>query len=374
MSSSFPPPPVPLQCGAGAGAGVKGIRMKRTGIVRDEAFLGHRAWSGHPESPKRLEVLYSMMDETGPAGLVPVSPPRAKRSDLARVHTPEYIDTIADTEGRAFTPLDPDTAASSGSYDAALRAAGGVCEAIAMVASGKLDNAFAAVRPPGHHAEKGRAKGFCLFNNVAIGARYAQDVLGLARILVVDWDLHHGNGTQHCFERDPSVLYFSVHQYPYYPGTGGPTETGKDDGKGFTVNVPLAAGHGDGEYMGIFERVLKPVALEFNPHLILVSAGFDSHRDDPLGGMRVTEEGFGGMARCVLDVAEECCGGKVVMTLEGGYNLRGLRNSVKEVLDTLSGHSEPDPERILSRGSRDLLDRAVGEVSRIHGKYWKSLA
>ena len=200
---------------------------------------------------------------------------------------------------------------------------------------------YALVRPPDTMPKGTRPAGFCLYNNVAIAAHYARNKLGLARILVVDWDLHHGNGTQHCFEDDPSVLFFSTHQAFTYPHSGSLREIGKGRGKGYTVNIPLLPGFGDGDYLVLFERLLKPIALEFEPDLILVSAGFDIHFNDPLGGMKVTPSGFAGMTRVLLDIAAQCCRGKLVMTLEGGYNLEALRDSVREVLKEM-GRSADD--------------------------------
>jgi acetoin utilization deacetylase AcuC-like enzyme len=348
--------------------------MRKTGIVKDNRYMNHQAGPFHPESPQRLEVIYAMLEESDMAGRFQEVPVRqAEREELLWIHSPEYIDRVAATEGKAFSYLDPDTATSPRSYEAALLASGGLCQAISMVITGKLDNGFALVRPPGHHAERSCAKGFCLFNNVAIGARYAQEFHHIKRILVVDWDLHHGNGTQHSFEEDPSILYFSTHQYPYYPGTGAFEQAGRGQGEGFTVNVPLSIGHGDGEYVGIFERILKPIALEFDPELILISAGFDIYEDDPLGGMYVTTNGFAGLTRSILNIGKECCDGKVVMTLEGGYNLEGLRSSVKVVLQELAGLSETDIDAILSKADQEMLDNAVKQVFRVHGRFWKNL-
>ena len=348
--------------------------MKKTGIVKDERYMNHRPGFGHPESHKRLEVIYAMLEEPDMAeGYIEVPVRRASEEELLLIHSPEYVGFVASTEGQEYRSLDPDTTTSAGSYEAALLAAGGLCEAISMVVSGELDNAFALVRPPGHHAERGRGMGFCLFNNVAVGAKYAQKYHHVKRILVVDWDLHHGNGTQHSFEDDCTVLYFSTHQYPYYPGTGAYDQKGRNKGEGYTVNVPLSTGYGDGEYLGIFEGILKPVALEFDPELILVSAGFDIYEGDPLGGMRVTPGGFAALTGSIMEVADACCSGKMVITLEGGYHLGGLRDSVKAVLKELAGISKTGKEDVLAQGNRRALDHTIMQVSRVHGKFWKDL-
>jgi acetoin utilization deacetylase AcuC-like enzyme len=347
--------------------------MAETGIVRDERYMNHQMGAHHPESPRRLEVIYAMLEDADMQGRYTNVPARrAKREELLRVHSPDYVERLASTEGKEYTYLDPDTQTSPGSYEAALLAAGGLCEAISMVHAGELNNAFALVRPPGHHAERAQAMGFCLFNNVAVGARYAQEDLKLNRIVVVGWDLHHGNGTQHSFEADASILYFSTHQYPYYPGTGSLTEVGKGKGEGFTVNVPLSTGYGDGEYVGIFEKILKPLTLEFNPEIILVSAGFDIYMEDPLGGMKVTPEGFAGLTRSIMQMANECCAGKVVITLEGGYNLQGLRDSAKAVLRELAGFSETDTRALLNRADQRALDHVTKQVIEVQCGYWKS--
>jgi len=348
--------------------------MSKTGVVKDERYMNHHMGVYHPESPKRLEVIYAMLEESDMQGhFKEISVRRAERDELLLVHSPDYVKRLAETEGKEYTYLDPDTQTSSGSYEAALLAAGGLCEAISMVNSGELDNAFAIVRPPGHHAEEDRAMGFCLFNNAAIGARYAQEYLNLHRVLVVDWDLHHGNGTQHSFEDNPSILYFSTHQYPYYPGSGSFNEAGTGKGKGFTVNVPLSTGYSDGEYVTIFEEILRPITLEFNPEIILVSAGFDIYMDDPLGGMNVAPDGFAGLTRSVMEVAGACCEGKVVITLEGGYDLKGLRDSVKAVLNELAGLSETSTTDLMAGADRQMLDYVIENVRKVHKQYWKNL-
>ena len=348
--------------------------MTKTGIVKDERFMNHHMGAYHPESPQRLEVIYSMLEDPDMLGNfkeVPVR--RAEIDELLLVHLPEYIEKLASTEGKEYTYLDPDTQTSPGSYEAALLAAGGLCQAISMVNSGELDNAFALVRPPGHHAEKARAMGFCLFNNVAVGARFAQEYLNIHRVLVADWDLHHGNGTQHSYEDDPCILFFSTHQYPYYPGSGALDEAGRGKGKGFTLNVPLSVGYSDGEYVAILEKILSPVAIEFDPEIILVSAGFDIYMDDPLGGMNVTPKGFAGLTRAIMKIADSCCGGRVVITLEGGYDLRGLEDSVKTVLKELAGLSETRTADLLAKADQERLDYVYQQVRKVHQGYWKNL-
>ncbi len=260
---------------------------------------------------------------------------------------------------------------SPGSYKAALLAVGGLCNAIKMVNGGEIDNAFALVRPPGHHAERNRGMGFCLFNNVAIGAKYAQKELGLERILIADWDLHHGNSTQHCFEDDPSILYFSAHQYPYYPGSGSFYEVGNCKGEGYTVNVPLSTEYVDAEYIAIYQQALQPIALEFKPDLVLASVGDDIYKGDPLGGMAVTPDGFAGLTHTLMEIARLSCDGKLVLTLEGGYNLQGLRDSVKAILKELRGETTTKSEDWSGKEDKKILTTVLDKVKEIQGRYWK---
>jgi acetoin utilization deacetylase AcuC-like enzyme len=299
-------------------------------------YLKHETGRRHPEDPARLMAILRHLETTGMLAQLVQAEPREPSLDwLALAHTPEYISTVEAACTGGVKALDPDTSISPDSYRAALRAVGGALWAIDQVVEGHTVNAFVALRPPGHHAERERAMGFCLFNNIAIAARYAQKRYGLKRVLIVDWDVHHGNGTQHTFEDDPSVLFFSTHQFPFYPGTGRTSERGTGAGVGYTLNVPLAVGCGDGEYREVFEKILYPAAQAFKPELVLVSAGFDAHRDDPLAGMNVTEDGYAQMTSIVRDIAERYSEGRLVSLLEGGYNLEALARSVERHLHVL---------------------------------------
>ncbi|MFH1134955.1 MAG: histone deacetylase [Pseudomonadota bacterium] len=344
---------------------------RATGITRDPVFLEHLTDAGHPERPGRLAAIYRLLDQPEMKDRFHLIPPReADRDDILLVHAPEHYDRLAATAQRDFTALTPDTFASRGSFRAALSAAGSVCRAASLVVDGTLANAFALVRPPGHHAEKSRAMGYCLFNNVAVGARFARERLRLDRVLIVDWDLHHGNGSQHLFEQDPSVLFFSVHQNRLFPQTGDFREIGRGRGEGFTINIPLPKGCGDGEYITLFETILRPAALKFQPDLILVSAGFDAHRDDSMGGMRLTEAGYAGLTRSLLEIAAAVCRGRLVLVLEGGYHDASLAGSVKAVLDELSGQTRADIEALGRQGDPGKLQPLHKKVREVHNRLW----
>jgi acetoin utilization deacetylase AcuC-like enzyme len=351
--------------------------MNRTGIVKDNRYLEHMMDPGHPESPERLRVIYHMLEEKEMKTLSEMVPPRAAtREELEMNHTSSYIDLVASTAGKPYYRLDMDTSTCAKSYEAALWAAGGYLELIKSVMEGKLKNGFALVRPPGHHAERDRGMGFCLFNNVVIGAYYAIQNFSLQRILIVDWDVHHGNGTQNSFYDDPRVLYFSTHRYGFfYPGTGAATEVGKGKGEGFNVNVPFSTGAGDADYGNVFEKILKPIALEYQPQLILVSAGFDLHYDDPLGGMEVTEKGFSRMTQIVMEIAAVTSQGKLAITLEGGYDVSGQSRSVKEVLKELAQASPLDKKELLEKEEANYprIERFVNQLKEIQRRYWKNL-
>jgi len=346
----------------------------RTGIIRDERYLNHLTGEGHLESHKRLEVIYTILDEPDMNGRFAFIDPRpAEREELLLLHSPEYIDKIASTVGKDDFSLTPDTHTSPGSYEAAILAAGGLFEAISKVVSGELTNAFALVRPPGHHAERSRGMGYCLFNNVALGAMFAREILGLKRILIVDFDVHHGNGTQHFFEQDPWVLFFSTHQYPHFPGTGSFTETGLGRGEGYTVNIPLGKRYGDVEFIAIFEKLLRPIALEFKPDLIIVSAGFDIHKSDPMGKMKVTTKGFAQLTRSIMETAKVCCDGKLVFSLEGGYHLKTIGKCVKVMLNELAGYTISNIPELTARAGRKKFDHAFKRCTHVHKQFWKNL-
>ena len=308
-------------------------------LVHTERFAEHQTPPGHPERPERAEVLDAIAARWRERGIEVVAPRLAMPEHLVRVHDAEYVRRIAETAGRA-TALDPDTYTSPESYEIARLAAGACVDAVDRVMGGAHGAAFALVRPPGHHAERDRAMGFCLFNNVAVAAAHAR-ATGVRKVAIVDYDVHHGNGTQHIFESDPHVLYISTHQYPYYPGTGAAAETGRGAGSGFTVNLPFEAGAVDEDYQIAFSRIVVPVLRQFEPDLVIVSAGFDAHQHDPLGGIRLTTPAFAAMTAELRAVAEECCRGRIVAAVEGGYDLQALGASLDCAIDSLTGPLRP---------------------------------
>ncbi|MCX6898734.1 MAG: histone deacetylase [Verrucomicrobia bacterium] len=311
----------------------------KTGFVYGDVYLKHDTGAGHPERADRLAVIVARLKQLHfLSELVMIEPAAASVEWITTIHAPEYVERVK-KDCRAGTGYvdTPDAPASTSSYDVALMAAGGLISAVDAVMEGKVRNALCAVRPPGHHALKNRAMGFCLFNNVAIAARYIQKKHKLAKVLIVDWDVHHGNGTQAAFYEDPTVFYFSVHLSPFYPGTGHADEKGEGKGFGFTLNVPLPAGCGDADYKKAFEEKLKPAAAAFKPDFVLISAGFDAAKGDLLGRMNVTPEGYAELTRIVKDIAEKYSGGRLISTLEGGYNLEALAASVEAHVRVLMG-------------------------------------
>jgi len=341
------------------------LAKRKTAVVDDKRFLDHRGPVGHPERPERISAVAAALDARGTA-LGRLAPRAATPDEILRVHSRELFDRVGEASRRAPAQLDADTYVSAESLEVALLAAGGTTELALHVARGEFASGLAAVRPPGHHAESDRAMGFCLFNNVAIAARALQAQESVDRIMILDWDVHHGNGTQHCFESDPSVLYASTHQYPFYPGTGAAGEIGVGRGEGFTFNVPLPAGCGDREYVGVMERLIAPAARSFRPEMILISCGFDAHRDDPLAAMNVTREGFRDMAAIVRALADDLCGGRIVFVLEGGYAISGLQDGVNAVLDVMMGDATPEVPKIEPVLSDTLLGAVIEQVSRAH--------
>jgi acetoin utilization deacetylase AcuC-like enzyme len=339
---------------------------KGTLLYFHEAMLEHDPGPMHPEKPERLRAIVQRLRRERLSGVSWAEPRPAPRECIERIHTPEYVERLDSLRGQRAR-LDADTAVSPGSLEAAYLAAGAAVGAVEAVVSGEVSNAFLLVRPPGHHAEKGRGMGFCLFNNVAIAAAHAVSAMGLERVLIADWDVHHGNGTQHAFEARRDVLFFSTHQYPFYPGTGAANETGTGKGEGFTVNVPLPEGMGDADYAAVFERVLQPIADVYAPQLVLVSAGFDSHYNDPLGGMAVTEKGFAFLCGLVKEIADRHAKGRLILVLEGGYSLEGLGESAVACSAVLSG---ADPPEVSGPPSPEAL-RAVEAVMGFQKRFWE---
>lgn len=312
--------------------------MRKTAVYKHPLFLAHYTGNDHLETDARLRGIYQELEavEIATRLIFPVFT-KATPASIKRNHTLEHVREVAATAAHPACYLDADTRTSADSYEAALFAAGAVIDGIKRLEKNEIDNAFCFVRPPGHHAERNQSMGFCLFNNVAIGASWAIKELGLQRILIVDWDLHHGNGTQKSFYRNEKVLYCSTHQYPLYPGSGALPESGEGRGLGFTVNIPLAGMAGDEEYATIFNKLYVPIARAYRPQLILVSCGFDIMANDPVGSMQVTPAGVAYMTRVLLELAEELCDGKLLFTLEGGYNLDNMRNGALAVLTELYG-------------------------------------
>lgn len=314
-----------------------------TAYVYDPVFLEHDR-PGHVERRERLSATMQLLAQKELLGkLVEVQATLVPMEHLLAVHHEDYVKRAKEVAEGGGGNLDSDTYLNGRSYEVALTAAGGMLNLVDAILDGKADNGFALVRPPGHHALPGRGMGFCLFNNVAVGAAYALNHKGLSRVLIADFDLHHGNGTQEAFYSTDQVLYFSTHQYPYYPGTGHWSEIGVGQGEGFSVNVPLPPGVGDEGYERVFDEILYPVAERFRPELILVSAGYDAHWADPLGMMQLSSTGYGHLTETLKQIADEVCNGRLALTLEGGYDLEALSHSIAATLQTLMGGEIDDP-------------------------------
>jgi acetoin utilization deacetylase AcuC-like enzyme len=336
-------------------------------IFTSPIFADHLTPPGHPERVERFEVMQAVASEFRQKGLAVEEPRPATDAEIGRIHAAEYIALIKETAGRAVA-LDPDTFTSPKTFEAARMAAGAAVSAVDHVLDkGKGARAFALVRPPGHHAEHARAMGFCFFNTIAIAAAHAR-ARGLSRVAIVDFDVHHGNGTQWSFYDDPAVLFISSHQYPYYPGTGAAGDIGKDSGAGFTVNLPLSAGATDADYDVAYSRIALPVLRQFRPELVLVSAGFDAHMDDPLAGMRLTSGYFGRLMRGIVDVADASSQGRLVAVTEGGYDLAGLAASLRASITALAADASSQDQ---STGQTPRGDATIRAVTPHLAKYWK---
>jgi len=339
-------------------------------LSSSERFAEHQTPPGHPDCPERAEVMDRIAGEWRRQGGEVVAPPMATAEQLARVHDAAYLQRIDQTAGRALV-LEPDTYASAETHEIARLAAGAAVDAVGRAMSGGHQRVLALVRPPGHHAEQARAMGFCVYNNVAVAAAHARTA-GAARVAIVDFDVHHGNGTQHAFETRRDVLYVSAHQFPYYPGTGAADEIGRGAGEGFTVNLPIAVGAVDADYQLVFSDVIVPILRQFKPDLLLVSAGFDAHERDPLGGMRLTAEGFAAMTMELRIVAEECCAGRIAAVTEGGYDLLALTESLRAVVSVLAAdraESARWPSSPLVSPTRGRAAAAAAQAAL--GRFWK---
>jgi acetoin utilization deacetylase AcuC-like enzyme len=340
-----------------------------TGYVYHPIYLEHDL-PGHPENQQRLRRIFQVLEaQQMLQKLTHIQAVPATQERLERVHEPFYIEQVKSLAQRGGGHLDMDTYVRPASFEAALMAAGGLIEATRAVLHGEVDNAFALVRPPGHHALRSRGMGFCLFNNVAVAARYALAEHGLDRVLILDFDVHHGNGTQDEFNADPAVMYISTHQYPYYPGTGHWREVGKGEGTGSIVNIPLEGGIGDAGFAHILREIVEPVAWRFQPELLLISAGYDAHWDDPLAYMQLTIGGYAGIAQALKDLAEELCGGRLIFALEGGYHLEALAYSVLNTFAILLGDEDwklVDPLGPSPRAEQPV-ERIIARVREAHG-------
>ncbi|MFA5811600.1 MAG: histone deacetylase [bacterium] len=310
--------------------------MGNTTVFYDDLCTYHEMGYLHPESPRRLLSVKEVLDGDGIGReLARLGPRDATEGEIALIHDENYIKRIKATDGGELVALDPDTSANAYTWKAALRAAGGTLACVDSVFKGKARNAYAFVRPPGHHAERARAMGFCIFNNIAIAAESLIKGKGLGRVAIIDFDVHHGNGTQHAFYRRGDVFFASLHRFPFYPGTGALDETGEGEGRGATLNVPLHAGADDDDHLRALCDTIIPEVERFAPEFLLVSSGYDAHVRDPLGGMRVTTDGYRRMMRSLVELADDCCNGRLVVVLEGGYDLAALRECTEASLEAM---------------------------------------
>ena len=329
-------------------------------FFRHPASLEHDTGFGHPERADRIRAVEAELEARGWLGWEPLEAPAATEEQLLRVHPREYVELVRQLSERSQA-FDMDTPTRPGSYEAALRAAGGACALVESLMSGGERAGFSCLRPPGHHAETATAMGFCLFANVAVAARHALDALGAERILVLDWDVHHGNGTNMLFHDSRELLFVSIHEFPFWPGTGPLTDVGEGDGEGYSINLPVPAGTGEAAFLSLVDHVVAPVARRYRPDLILISAGYDAHRDDPLGGLTLETSSYGVLSSQVRALGEELRA-PVGAVLEGGYDLRALASSVAETMAALTdGAARPEVAR------HPLAEEAAEVV----GRYWE---
>ena len=337
-------------------------------LIHSDRFLDHRPPPGHPERVERAEVMSGVAAAWKQRGRIVQSPRPATQAELRRVHSDAHLAVVDATAGRAMS-LDPDTYTSPESRDVALLAAGAAIGGVEAIVQSRATRVLALVRPPGHHAERDRAMGFCLYNNVAAAAAHAL-TLGMERVAVIDYDVHHGNGTQWIFYEDPRVLYVSTHQYPFYPGTGAAEDVGRGKGAGFTLNVPLEAGATDGDYDEVFKALVIPVVDQFRPELVLISAGFDAHGQDPLARMRVSTAGYSALTKSLCDAADRHCHGRVVAVTEGGYDLAALKACLESTITILDGAPAPATKQA-PRPATQRSRMAIAQVRSAQSKYWK---
>ncbi|MBI5284466.1 MAG: histone deacetylase [Chloroflexi bacterium] len=341
---------------------------ENVGFVYDPIFLEHET-GAHPENPDRMRATMALLEESGLLSrLAGIDARDATPADLALVHDPRYVEAVhrAALEGGGWA--DPDTLITPRSYDVAIRVVGGTLAAVDAVVAGEVASAFCLVRPPGHHASSAQAMGFCLFNHVAVAAAYARERHGIERVAIVDYDVHHGNGTQDAFYADPGVLYVSTHEFPFYPGTGRADEIGAREGRGFNVNIPMPHRSGDAHYRRAFEEVVVPVLRRYQPQLILVSAGYDAHFADDIAGQQLSVDGYGALVSMVMAAAGELCGGRVVAALEGGYHLVALPWCVRRTIEVMRGDA-PTPDALGTIPPREPIgfDAMLAEAKALHG-------
>jgi len=339
----------------------------KTGLVFDRRFALHEMGPDHIESPLRIIAINEVISTRLKSGFSLISPRLATEEELAWIHLPAYIDFLKESAGQGYFHFDADTIAGPNTYKVACLAAGAGLVAADLILEGQIENAFALVRPPGHHAESSKPMGFCFFNNIAITAEYLRQKKSIKRIMIVDWDVHHGNGTQKAFYYRQDVLYLSLHQSPFFPGTGMASEVGEKEGAGYNLNIPLRPGKKDDDYLYIFQNLIQPLAQIYQPEFVLVSAGFDVMKEDPLGQMELTAEGCGDLTQTLIDIARDNSSGRMIFFLEGGYNLEALKAGVEEVILRLCGGKY----KKLSYPSRSaLLAEEIKPVLRIFDKYW----